>query len=275
VTIDEKKFASTAAVGAVVRLDGNAAADIGGMQPVGAVAEQMSAGLGFDRVEHLPGTTYKDNSTVIIVPTRGMVHWKVVAGWQGLIPAMNQKRAMLFASGDEVGIAYNRMIEQILRDPVLSTWKYVLTLEDDNLVPPDAHVRLMESIEWGKFDAVAGLYFTKGDINMPMAYGDPAEFARTGVLDFRPRDVRAAIQQGTIMPVNGVAMGCTLYRMDLFRDIPAPWFVTLADVVDGKGPVAFTQDLYFCERAVRAGKRFAVDMRVHVGHLDTSTSIVY
>jgi hypothetical protein len=272
---NEKHDASAMPAAPVIRFD--AASDNAGnaMKPIDAVAEEMSAGLGFDRLEHLPGSTYKDNSTVIVIPTRGMVHWRVVAAWQNLIPAMNQKRAMLFASGDEVGVAYNRMIEQILRDPNLSKWKYVLTLEDDNIVPPDAHVRLMESIEWGKFDAVAGLYFTKGDINMPMAYGDPAEFARTGVLEFRPRDVRQAVQQGTIMPVNGVAMGCTLYRMDLFREIPAPWFVTLADVVDGRGAVAFTQDLYFCERAVRAGKRFAVDMRVKVGHLDPPSGIVY
>jgi hypothetical protein len=110
---------------------------------------------------------------------------------------------------------------------------------------------------------------------MPMAYGDPDEYARTGVLDFRPRDVRRALERGSVMPVNGIAMGCSLYRMDLFREIKAPWFVTCADVIPDKGPIGFTQDLYFCEQAVRAGKRFAVDMRVRVGHLDVQTGVVY
>jgi hypothetical protein len=63
--------------------------------------------------------------------------------------------------------------------------------------------------------------------------------------------------------------------MDLFRDIPPPWYVTVADVVPGKGIQGFTQDLYFSERAVRSGKRFAVDMRVRVGHLDINTGVVY
>jgi len=246
-----------------------------------------SPGLGFDRVEHISGSTYRDSSTAIVIPTRGkykdadsneidgLVHARVVAAWQGLISPMNQKRAVLFASGHEVGKSYDAMIKMILEHPELKTWKYVLTLEDDNLPPPDAHLRLLESIEEFKYDAVSALYFTKGDINMPMAYGDPAESARTGVLGFHPRDVRAALAAGQIMPVNGIAMGCALWRMSLFRDIPPPWYVTLNDLVPGKGIVGMTQDLSFCKRAREAGKRFAVDMRVKVGHLDVASGTIY
>src|SRR5579863_7996980 len=237
------------------------------MRPIGDVVSQMkTAGLGYERVEHIAGSTYKDSSTVIVIPTRGMIHHQVVAAWQGLIAPMNQKRAILFASGDEVGIAYNNMIANILANPELKKWKYVLTLEDDNLPPQDAHIRLLESIDFQKYDAVSGLYFTKGEQNMPMAYGDPAEYRRTGVLDFRPRDIRDALKAGQIMPVNGIAMGCALWRMDLFRETPPPWFVTVADIVEGKGVQCYTQDLSACERWIRKGKTFAVDLRVKVGH---------
>jgi hypothetical protein len=204
-----------------------------------------------------------------------MIHHKVVAAWQGLLPLMNQKRAILFATGHEVGVAYESLLANVLANSELSKWKYVLTLEDDNLPPPDAHVRLIETIEWGGYDAVSGIYFTKGPYNMPMAYGDPAEYARTGVLDFRPRDVRTALDRGHVMQVNGIAMGCALWRMDLFRSMPPPWFVTVNDVIPEKGAVCFTQDLAACERFARAGKRFAVDMRVRVGHLDVNDGTVY
>lgn len=244
------------------------------MLPVSAVVDAMRP-LGFERLESIPGSTYRDSSTVILVPTRGMIHHKVVGAWQGLIQPMNQKRAMFFCPGDEVGYAYDRMISFILEHPELSKWKYVLTLEDDNLPPPDAHIRLLESIEWSGFDAMAGLYFTKGDINMPMAYGDASKYRDTGVLDFAPLDMREAIQRGNITEVNGVAMGCTLYRMDLFRSIKAPWFVSVAEVIPDKGSVGFTQDLFFCKQARMAGKRFGVDSRVHVGHLDPATGVVY
>jgi hypothetical protein len=258
------------------------------MVPLEAALDAMrSPGLGFERVEHLVGSTYKDSSTVIVIPTRGkyktedgvevlgLIPSRVVSAWQGLIAPMNQKRAILFASGHEVGRAYDAMIQMILAHPELSKWRYVLTLEDDNLPPPDAHLRLLESIHWGHYDAVSGLYFTKGEVNMPMAYGDPAEYARTGQLDFRPRDVRAALAAGQIMPVNGIAMGCALWKMSLFRDIQPPWYVTLNDLVPGKGVVGMTQDLSLCQKAVLAGKRFAVDLRVKVGHLDLGSGAVY
>jgi hypothetical protein len=244
------------------------------------VSIMSKPGLGFERVEHIPGSTYKDSSTVIVIPTRGtykssdgtdvrgLIHERVVSAWQALIAPMNQKRAMLFASGHEVGKAYDAMISNILAHPELKNWKYILTLEDDNIPPADAHIRLLESIEWGNYDAVSGLYFTKGEVNMPMAYGDPAEYARTGVLDFRPRDVREALAAGQLLSVNGIAMGCALWRMDLFRDFPPPWYVTLNDLVPGKGIVGMTQDLSACRRWREAGKRFCVDMRVKVGHLD-------
>jgi hypothetical protein len=252
------------------------ALDKNDMQPIADVVEQFKKpGLGFERVEHIPGSTYKDASTVIVIPTRGMIHHKVVSAWQGLIAPMNQKRAILFASGHEVGHAYNAMIEMILAHPELSKWKYVMTLEDDNIPPPDAQIRLLESIEWGNYDAVSGLYFTKGEHNQPMAYGDPDEYARTGALDFRPRDVREALAAGQILRCNGIAMGCALWRIDLFRAIQKPWYVTVSDVVPGKGAVGFTQDLHFCSNAVKAGKKFAVDMRVRVSHMDVNTGTIY
>lgn len=246
-----------------------------GMRPVNEVVAALeSPGLGFDRVTNLPGSSYVDNSTIVIAPTRGMIHHRIVAAWQGLMGPMNQKRHFWIATGHEVGKAYDAVISQILEHPDLSKWKYIMTVEDDNIIPPDAHIRLLESIEWGKYDAVSGIYFTKGEFNMPMAYGDPAEYKRTGVLDFRPRDIRSALAGGNIMPVNGIAMGCALWRLEMFKQLPRPWFVTLSDVTP-EGPMAFTQDLYFCKNAVRAGKTFAVDMRVRVGHLDINTGIVY
>lgn len=232
-------------------------------------------GVGFARAEVLPGSTYRDNSTVIIVPARDyMIDLRVSQTWQNLMAPMNQKRAMLFAVGDEVGVAYQRVVEQVLKDPELSKWKYIMTMETDNLQPPDAHIRLLETIEDGKFDGVSGIYFTKGEVNMGMAYGDPAAYEQTGVLEFGPRDIRAALAKGQVMEVNGIAQGCSLYRMDLFRQVEPPWFQTVNDIIDGS-PQGFTQDLFFCRKARMAGKRFAVDMRVKVRHIDLVTGICY
>lgn len=227
-----------------------------------------SLGLkGFERVEHVSKSSYRDNSMVVICPLRTpMVHHRVVQAWQSLQWPMNQKRAMLLVSGAEVGEAYDEQVAGVLAHPELGKWKYVLCLEDDNVPPPEAPMLLAEAIEEGPFDAVGGLYFTKGDLNMPQCYGTPELFERTGELDFRPRDMVQAVKNGMIVPCNGIAMGCSLYRMSMFRDIPRPWFQT--------GPCN-TQDLFFSAKARRAGKRLAVDARCRVGHLDVQTGICY
>lgn len=231
-------------------------------------------GVGFKRVRTLPGSTFKDSSMLIVVPTRGRETDKTISpAWdmtmQNVARPMNQKVAgPVYVCGDEVGEAYNRAISQLA---LPSKFKFVLTVEDDNLLPPDAILRLRESIDLGPFDAVSGLYFTKGELNMPMAYGDPERFRTTGELEFEPRDVRACLEAGEVMEVNGIAMGCALWRTDLFRRVAAPWYVTVQEGDKGGG----TQDLTFCARARRLGARFAVDMRVRVGHLNTDDGVVY
>ncbi len=245
------------------------------LELAGILTANREGGAGFDRVDTIQGSTYRDQSTIVIMPSRDPhLHYRVVSHLHGMIAPMNQKRAMMFCIGDEVGIAYNKLIKSILDHPELSKWKYVMTIEADNLVPPDAQRRLTETIEAGMYDAVSGLYFTKGDYNMPMAYGDPAHFEATGELEFRPRDVAGCLAAGQVMPVNGIAMGCALWRIELFRRVPEPWFVTVDDVIDGK-PMGFTQDLWFCRQARTRGHRFAVDCRVKVGHMDLATEEVY
>jgi hypothetical protein len=242
----------------------------------GALGKALD-GLGFERVQRHSSATYRDSSTILIVPSReDKFHYKVVNSWQNLIAPMNQRRTMLYIVNDEVGKAYTTTIQNILKDPQLSTWKYIMTMESDNIQPPDAHIRLLESIEEFGLDGVSGIYFTKGDVNMPMCYGDPEAYRQTGVLEFAPRDIRTALTAGNrVVECNGIAMGCSLYRLDLFRQIEPPWFVTVNDIVEGKGVQGFTQDLFFCEKAKRAGKCFGVDLRVRVGHIDFASGIVY
>jgi hypothetical protein len=234
--------------------------------------------LGFEKMDVLSGMTYQKANTVVVIPTREpYLHVRFHQALSALIAPPNQQRACLFAVGHEVGHAYNQMIAGILNDPVLSTWDYILTIEDDNLPPPDAHIRLLESINSnGGYDAVGGLYWTKGDVQMPMCYGDPDEFYRTGTLEFRPRDVRSAVKNGWLVPCNGLAMGCTLFRMSLFREIGYPWFVTVSDFApNSKNVECFSQDLWFCRKAVQSGKKLACDCRVKVSHIDWRTGIAY
>lgn len=235
--------------------------------------------LGFEQVETLHASTYRDSSTVIVCPTLGKIDYRVVESWNNLIRVPNQRRSFLFCEGAEVGDAYNQLVERVLSDYSLSRYKYLLTVEDDNILPADAHLMLLDAIQSGPWDAVAGLYFARREPHQPLAMGEAGETDPFGGLDFKPVDVREAIKSGLMVEVNGVPMGCTIFRLDLFREMPRPWFTTVntyAKVGDKfLGRRTMTHDLAFCEQAKLMGKRFAVHCGVRVGHLDAETNRIF
>ena len=222
----------------------------------------------------LKGQSYKDLSTIIMCPTRPgkSLMPRVVSSWLGMMKPMNQQViGPLFLQGFEVGDAYNSGVEMIFNNPVLSKWKYVLTLEEDNIIPPDGLLRLYESIEGQidgeKYDAVGGLYWTKGEGGQPMCYGDPVNLP----LNFRPW----LPVPDSLARCNGLGMGFTLFRISMLKKITPPWFKTEQSYTPGVGARVYTQDLWFFEKAGSQGFKFACDTRVKVGHYDCDADQVW
>lgn len=214
------------------------------------------------------GKTYRDLSTIIVCPTRGMISDRVVQAWMGMIRPMNQKCiGPIFIRGYEVGQAYNMAIDMILNNPELSKWKFILTIEEDNLPPPDGLIKLYESMD--TYDVVGGLYWTKGEDGQPMIYGDPS----ITPVNFIPQKPIA----DTIQPANGLGMGFNLFKIDIFKNpsLPRPFFQTLQEHIPGVGSRVYTQDLFFFENAGKLGYKFACDTRIRVGHLDVTNDITW
>lgn len=213
--------------------------------------------------------TYRDLSTIIVCPTRGMIPARIVQNWQGLMRPMNQQViGPLFMEGMEVGEAYNQVLKMILENPELAKFKYILTLEEDNAPPPDGLLKLYESID--EYDAIGALYWTKGEGGQPMCYGNPNVMP----INFIPQ----IPQPDTITPCNGLGMGFTLFRLEMFKDkrfTYGEWFKTIQEVVPGQGARAYTQDLWFFQKAREFGYKFACDSRVKVGHYDAQTQIMW
>lgn len=212
--------------------------------------------------------SYKDLSTVIVTPTRGgrSLCPRFVGAIMNLMRPMNQKCfGPMFISGMEVGAAFNAAVETIMNHPQLCQFKFMFTLEDDNIPPPDCLLKLYESMR--DFDVIGGLYWTKGEGGQPMIYGNPSE----SPLNFVPQRV----QSGTVQRCNGVGMGATLFKLDVFKKIPAPWFQTIQDWDPQGGSRGYTQDLSFCEKLCKIGGRIGVDTRVKVGHLDIESNQIW
>ena len=201
---------------------------------------------------------YKDLSTVCVIPTRGKIASKIVQYWWALQPPMNQMFIRIFVQGMEVGAAYSQAVENILAHPQLSLWKYILFLEEDNAPPSDGLIKLYENMD--RFDAIGGLYWTKGEAGKPMCYGNPNVFP-VNFIPFLP-------PEETITECRGLGMGFTLIKMDVFKDtrLTRPFFVS------GNG---YTQDLKFFENIGKLGYKMACDTRVKVGHWDENNQIMW
>jgi hypothetical protein len=201
---------------------------------------------------------YKDLSCIQIVPCFGSIPTKVVASWLNMYAPPNAKFVRLFAVGMEVGHAFSTCIESILANPGLSNFKYLLTLEHDNVPPADGIVKLLSRMEeHPEYACIGGGYFTKGPQGVFQAWGDPKD----PVLNFRPQLPDPA---GGLVECCGTGMGFNVWRLDMFKDerLRRPWFKT--ETVGGVG----TQDLYFWSDARKHGYRCAIDCSVKVGHYD-------
>lgn len=210
------------------------------------------------RGEHVHGNTWKKARVIKIVPSAQMIAAKVALSHENLIFPPNQGVYKMLVTGCEVGDAYSRAIEMILSHPDLSQWEYILTVEADNIPPPDMALKLIRRMQDNpQFSCIGGLYWCKGPGGAPHIWGDITD----PVVNYRPVMPRA----GELIECYGTSMGANLWRMEMFKDarLPKPLFQTKASIA-GVG----TQDLAFWGEARKYGYRCAVDCDVLVGHHD-------
>ena len=210
---------------------------------------------------------YEDLSTIIVCPTRGLFPTRVVQSWMKLMRPMNQNTAgPIFAESMKVDDAYEALIDYILANEYLNKFKYVLTIEEDNLPPSDGLLKLLSTIGNTDYAVVSGLYWGKGENGFPMIFGDPNVPG-----DFKPQKVQA----NSVQQANGLGMGFNLFKLDIFRNIPKPWFKTVQGKDEFGNDSAMTQDVFFYKKAAEQGYKFACDTNVLVGHYDSRTDITY
>jgi hypothetical protein len=228
-----------------------------------------NANLELARGRILEGASWKNQRIVVLIPSASMLSARVALSHWNLIFAPNQGVFRVLALGTEVGEAYSGAIESILAHPEVKDWEYLLTIESDNLPPPDGVMKLLKRMDaHPEYSCIGGLYWTKGEIGVPQIWGDVTDPA----VNYRPQ----APVPGQVVECYGTGMGFNLWRIPMFADLikrgdPKPLFKTRASVEEGVG----TQDLWFWDHARRHGYRCAVDCDVLVGHLDNKTGVVW
>ncbi len=220
-----------------------------------------NADLEGTRARLLKGGSWKRQRIVVILPAGDMLPAKASLSHWNLAFPPNNGVVRVLAQGMEVGDAYSTAIAQILADQTLGGWEYILTIEHDNLPPPDGVVKLVERMEeHPELACIGGLYFTKGEGGVAQIWGD----IRDPMPNFRPQ---LPDPLGGLVECWGTGMGFNLWRLSMFKDerLKKPWFQTY-NGRDGQG--VGTQDLTFWSDAHKYGYRCAIDCSVKVGHLD-------
>ena len=221
-----------------------------------------------DSQDKLDKLAFKDLSTIMIIPCySGGIHPKVVQNWMGIATAMNQKFIRIFATDMEVGAAYTETINNILSNPELSKFKFIFTLEHDNIVEPDVLLKIYPDMD--KFDAIGSLYYTKGYEGKPMCYGSP----KVQPLNFIPFEP----EPNSVTHCNGLGMGATMFKMEMFKNkkAPNPLFETRQRYTPGVGMEAFTQDLLFFQEMGKLGYKFGCTTKTKTGHMDINSGQIW
>jgi hypothetical protein len=216
----------------------------------------------------LKGGSWKKQNIVVLLPAADLVPAKCALSWWNMAFPPNNGVYKMLCLGMEVGDAYSTAIEQVIAEPTLSTWDYILTVEHDNHIPSDGVIKLVEQMEnHPEYACIGGLYFTKGEGGVAQIWGDPKDV----VINFRPQ---LPDPNGGLVECCGTGMGFNIFRLSMFKDerIAKPWFKTL-NGKDGLG--VGTQDLTFWKEARKYGYRCAIDCSVRVGHYDVANDFMW
>lgn len=214
----------------------------------------------YDKV--IKADSYSDKSCIMAMPSIKPIPPKVAFSWLKLMTPANHRVFRVAVLGANVDDAYNIVVRDVLADATLSTFRYFVTFESDNIAPPDGLLQLLHDIEESGVDGISGIYHTKGPGGVPQCWGRPGDIPK----NFRPFLPRP----DSITQCNAIGMGFSIYRLDLFRRVSPPWFKTVQKFNSKLShETVQTQDMYFCDKAAReAGAKFAVSTHVKVGHID-------
>jgi len=138
---------------------------------------------------------------------------------------------------------------------------YVLMVDNDMELPPDALLNLLE----GENDVCLGYCPRRNAMNL---YDGKTCIYRLGEENYNMQypsvELKALAESGQYkIEVHGGGMACALIKTDVFKRLNYPWF----NWVNYSSGDILSEDLYFCELCKHAEIPIYVDTRVGCGHL--------
>lgn len=148
------------------------------------------------------------NRLLVATPTLGNVRieW-VMARYGQIIPPNWSMVQMIQAMNGFIDMRYQTHDAQnlIAKEAITKGFEWLLLVEDDTCLPPDAFVRFNEHIRAATYPVVSGLYYTKSEPSEPLIYRG------------RGNSFYENWKMGDQVMVDGVPTGCLLIRVKLLE----------------------------------------------------------
>lgn len=204
----------------------------------------------------------------IAVPLTGR---PLVPAWtwafQNLHPPMNHN-CLYMTNFNEKHIPVPGPVDQLrnwyVEQSIANNVKYLFFLDEDVTAPPHALRQLIFQMEHHpEAIAIGGVVCHKSEPTAPMIFRGNGNGP---YWDWK---------LGEFFEVSGIGMGCTLLRIEAFLKLEKPWFKTVDNMEafwDGipKAEV-WTEDLYFCDKAIKAGWKVYADTSILCEHWNMTT----
>lgn len=169
---------------------------------------------------------------------------------ENLIMPGNAETKIFNVYGRPVADAYNCAAQQAIEDNA----DWMITVEDDTFPQEDAIIRLFQLAKNNPGCAIGAWY--------PMR-----DKTLRGTHIYLKNNTREYLESDEkIHEVYTLAMGCSIYPVEMFIKIPRPWFATTT---------MMTQDSFFSQQAREHGYKLLVDTSIKCTHRDRDTSDIY
>lgn len=204
----------------------------------------------------------------IAVPLTGR---NLVPAWtwafQNLHPPMNHN-CLYMTNFDQYHIPVPGGVAELrnwyAEQAIANKCKYLFFLDEDVTAPPHALRQLIFQMEHHpEAAAIGGIVCHKSEPTAPMIFRGNGNGP---YWDWK---------LGEFFEISGIGMGCTIVRVEAFEKIEKPWFKTVDNMDafwDGipKAEV-WTEDLYYCDKAIKAGYKIYADSIIMCQHWDMNT----
>ena len=195
------------------------------------------------------GAWEQDKREVLIgILTREVIHIQWAISFKNLI--LPQTAGWTTISGMPFDHGRNLCAQRCLEN----NFEYLMFLDDDVIVPPDAYVKLLAH----KADIISGLYMRRTEPICPVMMRVQPNGQASWVANF---------PVGETIEVDYVGAGCLLIHRRVLEKMQKPWFEWACGREDFQPSHRTSEDYYFCRKAKELGFRVQVDTSIQCTHI--------